>query len=80
MPYSYRKAVYDGDEEFAALTDVGYLMPCNMRAIARWMNVFDWARWAKVMIEAEHNLKAWERKTLPENLAAKRVRILSQAS
>ena len=32
----------------------------------------------------EHNriadVKAWERKTLPENLAAKRVRILSQAS
>lgn len=32
----------------------------------------------------EHNriadVNAWERKTLPENLAAKRVRILSQAS
>ena len=71
---TFLKAVYDGDEEFAALTreignarhfaltDVDYLMPCNMRAIARWMNVFDWARWAKDMIEAEHKLKSKERK------------------
>ena len=71
---TFLKAVYEGDDEFGALTkdignarhfaltDVDYLMPCNMRAIARWMNVFDWARWAKDMIEAEHKLKSKERK------------------
>ena len=51
-----------GNARHFALTDVDYLMPCNMRAIARWMNVFDWARWAKDMIEAEHKLKSKERK------------------
>lgn len=71
---TFLKAAYEGDEEFTALTkeignarhfaltDVDYLMPSNMRAIARWMNVFDWARWAKNMIEAEHKLRPKERK------------------
>lgn len=71
---TFLKAVYDGDEEFSALTkeignarhfaltDVDYLMPCNMRAIARWMNMFDWARWAKDMIETEHKFNPKERK------------------
>jgi len=71
---TYLKAVYGTDEEFDtltkaiggarhfALTDVDYLMPNNMRAIARWMNVFEWAGWAKDMIEAEHKLKPKERK------------------
>ena len=54
-------AVTDNGRHFA-LTDVDYLMPSNMRAIARWMNVFDWAHWAKDMIEAEHKLKSKERK------------------
>ena len=50
------KAIYGADEEFHtltkaigdarhfALTDVDYLMPNNMRAIARWMNVFEWTQ------------------------------------
>ena len=54
-------AVTDNGRHFA-LTDVDYLMPSNMRAIARWMNVFDWARWAKNMIEAEHKLRPKERR------------------
>lgn len=71
---TFLKAAYGKDEEFVsltkaignarhyALTDVDYLMPNNMRALARWMNVFDWARWAKDMIDAEHKLRPKERK------------------
>lgn len=71
---TYLKAIYGADEEFHtltkaigdarhfALTYVDYLMPNNMRAIARWMNVFEWARWAKDMLEAEHKLGPKERK------------------
>ena len=71
---TYLKAVYDGDESFRsltkaignarhfALTDVDYLMPCNMRALARWMNIFDWSRWAKDLMEASHKLTPKERK------------------
>ena len=70
---TYLKAIYGTDEEFIslskaignarhyALTDVDYLMPNNMRALARWMNVFDWAKWAKDMIEAGHKLTPKER-------------------
>lgn len=70
---AYLKAVYGRDEEFVsltkavgsarhyALTDVDYLMPNNMRALARWMNVFDWIQWAKNMMEAVGSLTAKER-------------------
>lgn len=70
---TYLKAVYGADEEFIsltkaignarhyALTDVDYLMPNNMRALARWMNVFDWVKWAKDMMEACGTLTARER-------------------
>ena len=70
---TYLKAVYGMDEEFVsltkavgnarhyALTDVDYLMPNNMRALARWMNVFGWAKWAKDMMEASGSLTAKER-------------------
>ena len=70
---TYLKAVYERDEEFVsltkavgnarhyALTDVDYLMPNNMRALARWMNVFDWTQWAKNMMEAAGSLTARER-------------------
>ena len=70
---TFLKAVYDGDEEFAALTkeignarhfaltDVDYLMPNNMRALARWMNVSEWAKWARDMMEAVHKLNPKER-------------------
>ena len=69
----YLKAVYGRDEEFVsltkavgsarhyALTDVDYLMPNNMCALARWMNVFDWIQWAKNMMEAVGSLTAKER-------------------
>lgn len=36
-------------------------MPNNMRAPARWMNVFDWIQWAKNMMEALGSLTAKER-------------------
>jgi len=70
---TYLKAVYDKDEEFVsltkaiggarhfALTDVDYLMPCNMRALARYMNVFNWVHWAKAIMEAD-KLNSKERK------------------
>lgn len=70
---TYLKAVYSTDEEFIsltkavgnarhyALTDVDYLMPNNMRALARWMNVFDWTKWAKDMMEACGKLTPKER-------------------
>lgn len=70
---TYLKAVYGTDEEFVsltkavgnarhyALTDVDYLMPNNMRALARWMNVFEWAKWAKDMMEASVSLTSKER-------------------
>ena len=71
---TYLKAVYDKEDEFVsltkavgnarhfALTDVDYLMPCNMRALARWMNVFDWVGWAKNLMEADQKLTPKERK------------------
>lgn len=70
---TYLKAVYGTDGEFVsltkavgnarhyALTDVDYLMPNNMRALARWMNIFDWAKWAKDMMEASGSLTSRER-------------------
>lgn len=70
---TYLKAIYGSDEEFLsltkavgnarhyALTDVDYLMPNNMRALARWMNIFDWTKWAKNMMEASGSLTAKER-------------------
>lgn len=37
-------------------------MPCNMRALARYMNVFGWIHWAKNMMEASDKLSQKERK------------------
>ena len=71
---TYLKAVYGEDEEFKALskavgyarhfalTEVDYLMPCNMRAIARWMNLFDWVYWAKHLMSVDYMLNGYERK------------------
>ena len=71
---TYLKAIYGSDQEFLsltkaignarhyALTDVDYLMPNNMRAIARWMNVFDWVKWANNMMEAFDSLTSKERR------------------
>lgn len=71
---TFLKAVYDRDEQYVsltkaignarhyALTDVDYLMPCNMRALARYMNVFGWIHWAKNMMEASDKLSPKERK------------------
>ena len=71
---TFLKSVYGEDEEFKALsnavgyarhfalTDVDYLMPCNMRAIARWMNLFDWVYWAKHLMNVDYMLTAHERK------------------
>ena len=42
--------------------DVDYLMPCNMRVLARYMNVFGWIHWAKNMMEASDRLSTKERK------------------
>ena len=70
----FLKAVYDRDGQYVsltkaignarhyALTDVDYLMPCNMRALARYMNVFGWIHWAKNMMEASDKLSPKERK------------------
>lgn len=71
---TFLKAVYDRDERYVsltkaignarhyALTEVDYLMPCNMRALARYMNVFGWIHWAKNMMEASDKLSSKERK------------------
>lgn len=71
---TFLKAIYDRDEQYNsltkaignarhfALTDADYLMPCNMRALARYMNVFNWTRWAKNMMEATDKLSSKERK------------------
>lgn len=71
---TFLKAVYDRDEQYVsltkaignarhyALTEVDYLMPCNMRALARYMNVFGWIHWAKNMMEASDKLSSKERK------------------
>ena len=71
---TFLKAVYDRDEEYVsltkamgnarhfALTDVDYLMPCNMRALARYMNVFNWIHWAGDMMRADVRLSAKERR------------------
>ena len=71
---TFLKAVYDRDEQYVsltkaignarryALTDVDYLMPCNMRALARYMNVFGWIHWARNMMEASDKLSPKERK------------------
>lgn len=71
---TFLKAIYDRDEQYVsltkaignarhfALTDVDYLMPCNMRALARYMNVFNWTHWAKNMMEATDKLSSRERK------------------
>ena len=71
---TFLKAVYDRDEQYVsltkaignarhyALTEVDYLMPCNMRALARYMNVFGWIHWAKNIMEASDKLSPKERK------------------
>ncbi len=57
---SLTKAI--GNARHYALTDVDYLMPCNMRALARYMNVFGWIHWAKNIMEASDKLSPKERK------------------
>lgn len=71
---TFLKSVYDRDEQYMsltkamgnarhfALTDVDYLMPCNMRALARYMNVFNWIHWAGDMMRADSKLTSKERK------------------
>lgn len=71
---TFLKSVYDRDEQYVsltkamgnarhfALTDVDYLMPCNMRALARYMNVFNWIHWASDMMRADSKLTPKERK------------------
>lgn len=71
---TFLKAVYDRDEQYVsltkaignarhyALTDVDYLMPCNMRALARYMNIFGWIHWARSLMEAADKLTPKERK------------------
>ena len=71
---TFLKAVYDRDEEYIsltkaiggsrhfALTDVDYLMPCKMRALARYMNMFGCAHWGKDMMDAWDKLSKKERK------------------
>jgi len=71
---TFLKAVYDKDEQYIsltkaignarhyALTDVDYLMPCNMRTLARYMNVFGWIHWVGNMMDASYKLTPKERK------------------
>ena len=38
------------------LTDTAFLLPPKQRAIARFMNLFDWVRWAADVLRAYHTL------------------------
>lgn len=64
------KSVYGQDHEFVELTqkigkirlqyhltDVAWLLPPNMRAIARFMNLSDWVDWGNRMLEAMDSLE-----------------------
>jgi len=71
---TFLKKVYDKDEEFIsltksignarhyALTDVDYLMPNNMRALARYMNVFQWIHWCANLQNSFFKLNKKEQK------------------
>jgi len=65
---TYLKQVYEKDPEYMAfseqigktkhlaLTDVGYLMPCKQRRMARFMNLYPIVEWADSMLENFHLL------------------------
>ena len=65
---TYLKQVYEKDPEYMAfseqigktkhlaLTDVGYLMPCKQRRMARFMNLYPIVDWADSMLENFHIL------------------------
>lgn len=65
---TYLKQVYEKDPEYMlfseqagktkhlALTDVGYLMPCKQRRMARFMNLYPIIDWADSMLENFHLL------------------------
>ena len=65
---TYLKQVYEKDPEYVAfseqigktkhlaLTDVGYLMPCKQRRMARFMNLYPIIDWADSMLENFHLL------------------------
>jgi hypothetical protein len=65
---TYLKQVYEKDPEYVAfseqigktkhlaLTDVGYLMPCKQRRMARFMNLYPIIDWADSMLESFHLL------------------------
>lgn len=64
------KAIYAEDDEFVKLTqklgkirlqyhltDIAWLLPPNMRAIARFMNLSDWVEWGNRMLGAMDSLE-----------------------
>ena len=65
---TYLKQVYEKDPEYIrfseligktkhlALTDVGYLMPCKQRRMARFMNLYPIIDWASSMLDNFHLL------------------------
>ena len=77
--------VYKGQEDFENftqkmngirtkyhLTEMAYLLPPKQRAIARFMNLFEWVDWAESLLQAYPSLKEEERQAfsfVPENRA-----------
>jgi hypothetical protein len=65
---TYLKQIYEKDPEYMlfseqigrtkhlALTDVGYLMPCKQRRMARFMNLYPIIDWAEDMLDNFHLL------------------------
>lgn len=44
-----------------SMTNVAYLMPPNQRALARFMNLFDWVRWGQQVIANFHTFSGKEK-------------------
>lgn len=70
---TFSENVYKEDAEFKeftkqmrvtrkfSLTKFAYLMPPNQRSLARFMNLFEWVRWAKNMLDNFYTLTNMER-------------------
>lgn len=70
---AFMRRVYEEDTEFKdftkkmsetrkySLTNLAYLMPPNQRSLARFMNLFEWVKWGKLMLENFHTFSAKER-------------------
>lgn len=74
MLATHLKKVYGGEQDFKELSamvgrtkhwtldsDLAPLKAPNQRALARYMNVYDWIEWAEKVLEAHHGLTEKER-------------------